>query len=490
MQENFFQILKNILVIGSIGTAGYALVKLKSYNNEKSSYDFKINQLEKEIQSLKEKLSLKTNELNELKNREIQKQRELKTYEIKINSLLSEIDEKSKELNELKETNDIILGKNIKSNKEIELLNQELSRLTDSSSYDKSRIILLENEIISLKNKSKDNSNQNDIENIKTKYETENKKLQDKIFELEKVISDLNKKLSEDNTDFIANRYKREVDKLKNELEQSKNDISVYLEEIKTLKNTINELEQKNNLLNKNLVVKNEELNNYSVLDEIAQSAVSDNEDEIIQVNTENTNIKENIFNIEHTNQVLFKGDTKNIEDTLDKVKNVENIKNYLLSWDTEEKDIFVKIIDKYQKSLEKMIKKLDLDEDDEELFEIVTDEFFSNLENTFINKLMVSIYRGIKNNNHKFYEGFIKEVNDYLRLCNVYTRNVEVNCQIKEDDYHDMEIIPKKVTDKKLHNKIEEVEMLPYYINYINDTGDIKTMTIKGKMTVCSANL
>ncbi|MFI3211085.1 MAG: hypothetical protein R3Y64_08600, partial [Peptostreptococcaceae bacterium] len=59
-----------------------------------------------------------------------------------------------------------------------------------------------------------------------------------------------------------------------------------------------------------------------------------------------------------------------------------------------------------------------------------------------------------------------------------------------KDIDFEDLQVMSKKTIDEKEHNLIFEVEMLPYYLEYINDLEEIEKFNIKGNVTVYSSKL
>lgn len=118
-----------------------------------------------------------------------------------------------------------------------------------------------------------------------------------------------------------------------------------------------------------------------------------------------------------------------------------------------------------------------------------MSEGFFKILKKHFIDKLMVGIYRGLKTKND-FYLEFLRRINSYLEGCNVYTRLLKVNTKKTKEDDNDIDILPKPTEDENKNNVIEEIEMLPYYLNYIDEYGEIEAMFIRGRAVVLSSKL
>ncbi len=196
-------------------------------------------------------------------------------------------------------------------------------------------------------------------------------------------------------------------------------------------------------------------------------------------------------FSLPPQEKLLFVGDIAQVEAEMKSVQDVTALIQYLTNSEYKEAPTFLRIIEKYEKELKKAFDKVDLEnEDEEEISGIVASRYATVLERYFLEKLMVAIYRGMKSTQDAFYESLLKEVNAYLTKSGVYTREVVVGNTTKEEDYSDMKIFPRKTEDAKKHNRIEEVEMLPYYINYMNDLEEFDQIAIRGEMIVLSNKL
>lgn len=453
--------VSSVVAICGVLISGYTLVNIKKYKDELDKYKHKTNTIEQINKKLKKEINENKNQYINLE-RENVKYRETITqqniYSVQINE---SIIKKDNEINRLKEQNIRYLNNEKYLKQKINDLEFELKNLLQP--------ITINNEIIKYK---KDN------ETLKTQV----KSLKDSISKNENEYNVLQNKLK-----FCDEKIKKlESELTKKMISNSDNELKIKeleykILDLKSKNNELKEKDEETDFKSLNLNENYEELDNYQSK-EIALT-------KLIEKDSESDKVNIDYFRLKTTENVLFEQHNEKIQKSFLKVKDIKNIKQFLEVNDFDEKEIFIKIIDKYEKELNKLISKIDLDEDDEEISEIITDKFFANLEKNFINKFMVSIYRGMDKNKDT-YKLFIGEVNTYLSNCNVYTRDVYSNHIVQNKDYEDMNIQSKKVDDEKLNNLIEEVEMLPYYINYLNDMGDKETMTIRGKITVCSTNL
>ena len=111
---------------------------------------------------------------------------------------------------------------------------------------------------------------------------------------------------------------------------------------------------------------------------------------------------------------------------------------------------------------------------------------FLSVMEEDLLKKVMVAVYRGIKANKPGTGKALLQAVNQYLEHAGVYNRtDIKVGDLIKDCDYDDMEFIVDKATVGKRSKEITEIELYPYYINYIDEDGENRKAHTQGKMIV-----
>ena len=190
-------------------------------------------------------------------------------------------------------------------------------------------------------------------------------------------------------------------------------------------------------------------------------------------------------FNIEHSDEIFLPNDSREVIKRLKEAADLSSIVDFINGAEFDKKKVFLDIINTYKQNLNRLITKVEHGKFDEDILsQECTEAFMGVLKNYFLKTLMTAIYRGRKETPN-FYVGLLNRINKYLADCRVYTIPVEPGKVMKSGDIEVMEIIPKE-TDNPAENKIiEEVERLPYNIDYINDDDDIVTMTFDGRMVV-----
>lgn len=303
-----------------------------------------------------------------------------------------------------------------------------------------------------------------------------------------------------------------EIKKLRKENEQLKNEISKNKQEINSKNFKIAKLESENsslrNEISKQTLDKEKELNRKSLeenskkeekkkeelkLKEIKDNKKNEQSHNILSQDYNKSITKTNVmdnFHIVSNNKILFSQDCSRNLNSMNKIKDLYGILNYLNTANNENKDIYIKIVSKYNEMINKFINNIDFDKyDEDEISEELSEGFFKILKKYFIDKLMVGIYRGMKSGD-SFYLGFLKNINEYLKSCNVYTRLLKINVKKTREDDNDIDILPKPTDDESKNNIIEEIEMLPYYLDFINEYGEKESIVIYGRAIVLSSKL
>jgi hypothetical protein len=209
--------------------------------------------------------------------------------------------------------------------------------------------------------------------------------------------------------------------------------------------------------------------------------------EKIISINNFRRQYKQKIeyFTIEKQKGILF-------DDIMLAYKNIDNmadIKKHLEKYDTEESRIYLKNISSYKKQIEKFKAKVvpgKIDED--ERSEILTNKFVTTLKDYFITKFLPSIYNGTEDRLNPFNRDLLRYVNSYLKNIFVYSgsySDYKIGKNPNDENYKYIDIATTKTNDKKLHETIKEVEMLPYFIDYRDEDGIIKRNWIQGKVTI-----
>lgn len=265
-------------------------------------------------------------------------------------------------------------------------------------------------------------------------------------------------------------------------------------EEIDLLKKKIVSLEKVYENNNQELIEKdnrnefeidNEEVKAFCKADNIIVSDINNkkdiNEGKLIQ----QYDIEK--FNLNKTDDIFLGNDISMITSKLEKAMNVSGIIEVLGDIELENREVFIKLFNKYQKNLKKLIDNLEIDEEDEDIiFEKITEKFLDILKRDILDNVLIAIYRSMKNNNQKeLYEKLLMKINEYLISCSIYTRYIVPNRKYTELDLKDMEPLAKKTDKQEKDGLIDEVERLPYYINYVNEDKETDCLGIDGKFIV-----
>lgn len=190
-------------------------------------------------------------------------------------------------------------------------------------------------------------------------------------------------------------------------------------------------------------------------------------------------------FQIKKTNAPLFSNNPADVPKTLAVIENLTEITDFLESSTFDKKEDFISLIKNYRRNLKKFIDKVRSQKFDEDAFsEEASGAFFDTLSNYFLSILPVSIYRGNKEN-FKFYSDLLEKVNKYLAACRVYTEFIEPKNLMKHDDIEKMDIVKKDTADKSQDKIIDEVERLPYFLDYLTSDDDTEHFQLDGKMVV-----
>ncbi len=193
-------------------------------------------------------------------------------------------------------------------------------------------------------------------------------------------------------------------------------------------------------------------------------------------------------FNIKKSDAIFLPNDRDQVAAQLKIADNLSDITDFLAreNYDPKKRAMLVDIINIYKHELNKVIDKFNRGKFDEDILsQECTEAFFKVLSKSFLKQLMNAVYRGRKDN-PEFYAGLLARLNAYLAACRVYTIPIEPKKFMKPSDIEHMAIISKNTTNKSEDNLIDEVERLPYNIDYLNEDGEIEHITCDGNMVVC----
>mgnify|MGYP000853569139 CR=1 FL=1 len=133
--------------------------------------------------------------------------------------------------------------------------------------------------------------------------------------------------------------------------------------------------------------------------------------------------------------------------------------------------------------ALEKFYHRFDFEGyDAEELSEEVTRKFFGVIAENVLDNIVVGIYRGGQDAGG--YAEFLKKVNDCLSKYGIYTREVLPGTAFTSSLAADIDPpIPKKTMDASKDGVIDEVELLPYFMDYEDEDGNREFVCKRGKI-------
>jgi hypothetical protein len=75
--------------------------------------------------------------------------------------------------------------------------------------------------------------------------------------------------------------------------------------------------------------------------------------------------------------------------------------------------------------------------------------------------------------------------MNEYLSACRVYTELVEPKKIMQHDDIEKMNIVKKDTTLESQDKIIDEVERLPYFLDYLTEDGETERFCFDGSMVL-----
>ena len=143
----------------------------------------------------------------------------------------------------------------------------------------------------------------------------------------------------------------------------------------------------------------------------------------------------------------------------------------------------FMKNLRWCMEALEKLYGKFDFDGcDSEEISEEITVKFFKIISENLLDNVMVAIYRGGKD--AAGYKEFLQNVNGYLSTHGIYTEDILPGTMIEGDMLSNIEPPFSKQTSVAADDgKVDEVELLPYFMFYEDDDGDLDIVRKRGRV-------
>ena len=178
-----------------------------------------------------------------------------------------------------------------------------------------------------------------------------------------------------------------------------------------------------------------------------------------------------------------FHGDGAIVKSKLSQsIQDMDGLITYLSQSKIEEpaRTSFMKNLRWCMEALEKLYGKFDFDGcDQEELSEEITGKFFRIISENLLDNVLVAIYRGGKDATD--YQDFLKTVNSYLTI---YTEEITPGMSLEGDMLSNIEPpIAKQTPIPADDGKVDEVELLPYFMVYEDDDGNLDTVRKRGRV-------
>lgn len=145
----------------------------------------------------------------------------------------------------------------------------------------------------------------------------------------------------------------------------------------------------------------------------------------------------------------------------------------------------FLKNLRQTKTALEKLDQKFNFAGcDEDELSERVTDKFFKIIGDNILDNIMPGIYRGGRD--AAGYEAFLQKLNSYLIQHGIYTLDISPGATITGNisDHIEPPIL-KPTMNAADDGKIDEVELLPYFMNYEDDDGNLEWLRKSGRIII-----
>ena len=184
--------------------------------------------------------------------------------------------------------------------------------------------------------------------------------------------------------------------------------------------------------------------------------------------------------------KAFFHGDGANVKTKLaQSIKNMDGLITHLTQSKINEpaRTSFMKNLRWCMEALEKLYGKFDFDGyDSEEISEEITGKFFKIISENLLDNVMVAIYRGGKD--AVGYQEFLQIMNRYLSMHGIYTEDILPGTLIEGDMLSNIEPPISKQTSVAVDDgKVDDVELLPYFMLYEDDDGNLDTVRKRGRV-------
>lgn len=189
-------------------------------------------------------------------------------------------------------------------------------------------------------------------------------------------------------------------------------------------------------------------------------------------------------FELPHEKRMLFSDSSAHNHEALARVRDLALIESYLDEHPMEDTHILQVMLQQYVKALKKELDGFDKDDfDPEEWAQELSDTVWNAIEPQFIVKIMTTIARGLRiPEKAAFYRGMLQVANAYLSQLYIYTEPVH-----EGDVFAQQDIEPNVIDapDAAHAGRIQSINRLPYYLDYIDDSGEVQRKTADGSAIV-----
>lgn len=145
---------------------------------------------------------------------------------------------------------------------------------------------------------------------------------------------------------------------------------------------------------------------------------------------------------------------------------------------------IYSRMYQRFSRRLRKELNGMDYEAEPDEILRPLLDI----IEKDLLEKIMIAIHSAQENGDADIENQLLLVLNTYLDSIGFYTGNdVVVGNQISEQDYEDMEVFPAPLHGGEAAGQIVEVELRPYYINYLDLNMQRERMHTRGRVIVAA---
>lgn len=181
----------------------------------------------------------------------------------------------------------------------------------------------------------------------------------------------------------------------------------------------------------------------------------------------------------------IFTNNLEDVRKVLLKMTDLTNLRNVIKSTTLPDADSYLKIVD----SFVGQVKKIDSHKlekyDAEELSYEVTNKFFKAVKNILLDNLVCAFSVLLCSDIDKGIKGQVIEVlaglNRYFGDCGIYSRLVKINTNASDVDLQEFDFVSDPTIDLP-SGTITSISILPYYMDYFEEDGEIDRFVYCGK--------